>query len=163
MSNDEIVLLSISLIQESESAIQEALRLAEEDNLLLVLYLILETHNISTLVDNLADQGYVGDITGKNIADSLECDYDERAQTIVKKVKDFAKERSVEFQYMVLRGDFTQELEKALQRWTVAHLVLVEPRCTLWEKMFGKKAKCDLKFPIDSTCHIHWIKEANHV
>lgn len=157
--DDEIVLLVLSSLQDNEVIISEAVQLAYEDGLLLVVFFIIDDHITSGLIETLSDQGYVGEKTGKIISESILRDYQERAQNIVKSISEEARDKKIETQTMIVHGDYHQELERALSRWSVAHLLLKKQPKSFWQKILRKNSEESLDFQVDPHCSIHWIDD----
>lgn len=153
----ETVLLVISTTRESPRTIGYALRRVEELKAKLAILCVIDTDLPSSILNKLADSGFVGDKPGEEVYGKILEEYKQRGERKLIEIAEAAKKAGLEVKTILREGDLVGECLSAIER-EKARLVIVGKKkaSKLSQFIFGSPIK---QIEQNARCPVEVIEE----
>lgn len=147
------VLLVISTTRESPKTIDYALKRVKELKGRLIVLCVIDTKLPTSIMEKLADTGFVGDKPGTEVFSQILEEYKQRGEKKLAEISEAAKKEGISVKTVLEQGDLVDECLKAIDK-EKAYVVIVGKKkmSKLSQFIFGspiklieKNAKCPVE------------------
>lgn len=147
------VLLVISTTRESPKTIQYALKRVKELKARLVALCVIDTTLPSSILQKLADSGFVGDKPGEEVYSQILQEYNQRAEKKLQEISGAAERDGILVRTILRQGDLVSECLRAIEEEKAYAVIVGRKRMSKLSqfifgspiKMIEKNAKCPVE------------------
>ncbi|NIR47510.1 universal stress protein [candidate division KSB1 bacterium] len=151
------ILLIISFLRRSPKTIEEAIKIAKENDGELIVFFVLDVDYANNVVDKLTDEGWIGGKPSEHLYTSLLKEYKLQAETQIESIEQRAREMGVPVRSIIKSGSVLKETLRLASLEDPDMIVITRrKRSSLSRLIFGsmvktlrEEAKCEVKI-IDS-------------
>jgi len=157
MNSDRNILLVISTTRESPRTIDYALRRAQELKGKLVALCVIDTALPNSIVEKLADSGFVGDKPGEEVYAEIMEEYEQRGEKKLAEIVEAARKNVIPAKGVLKKGDLIEECLKAAQEEKAAVVIVGRKKMSKLSRfIFGSPIQ---KIEENCRCPVEVIEE----
>lgn len=147
------ILLILSFLRSSPKTVEEALKIAKENEAELVVFFVLDIGYADNIARKLADEGWLGEKPSQQLYNSLLVEYQSQAEKKVAEIRHRAAELKVPVRAMIKSGSVLEETLRVASLEDPALIVITRRRrSSLSRLIFGsmvkalkEQAKCEVR------------------